>query len=167
MSKLVIGLLGVLLVLASCNEVIQDESSNAGQASASSSPATGGDQPTAGAELTMADGQRIEVLSVGKFDEQQQSLTGQIAIAGRVAEAYPERGALVLVDADNMAGCADDCCPQSKVPIKLILEEFTGTLPSADQQVVIVGEIIQQELGFELHVNEIHRDGEVIMERSA
>ena len=167
MSKLMIGLLVVLLLAAGCNEAAQEDVVAAEQSSTSSAPVKVADQATGSAELTLADGQRIEILSIGKFEEKQDSLTGRIAIAGRVAEAYPERGALVLVDAGNMDGCSDSCCPQAKVPVKLILEEFSGSLPEADQQVVIVGEISQQELGFDLRVDEIRSGDKVILERSA
>ena len=110
---------------------------------------------------------QVTVLSVGSFDEQQQSLDGWIAVEGRVAEAYPERGALILVDTGNMEGCADACCPQVQVPVKLALEDYAGTMPAFDQQVVIIGEFSRQELGYELQVSEIHSGGTVLLKRKA
>jgi hypothetical protein len=47
------------------------------------------------------------------------------------------------------------------------MEELTGVLPAKDQQVVIVGELTQLELGYELDVMEIRSGGEVLLRRGA
>lgn len=177
-------LLCCLLFAASCDNMPENDSATARQAAApngasaaaagqpvetptAESPAAAAEGALAGTQLALADGREVEVLSVGKFDQAQASVSGLVAIEGRVAEAFPDQGALVLVDVDNMAGCGDSCCPQAQVPVKVNLADYSGALPVAGQQVVVVGDIARTGLGFELTVAEIRCGGETVLERAA
>jgi len=162
----------VLLLATACN---QEEAENPATATAQVSPGTsaaaeppaqeGGDahQATGGSVLALNTGEEVNVLSVGDFDQRLKDLTGLVAIEGRVKEAYPERGALVLVDCTNMAGCTDGCCPQAEVPVRLVLENYSGTLPEADREVVVVADITVLDAGYELAVREIRQGEEVLL----
>jgi hypothetical protein len=177
MKVVFIGMLMVVLFAASCNDTVQksaNTSTSAATATAGQTPEQAPEQAAvpaaaaiqAGTQLTLASGESVEVLSVGKFDETQASLNGLVAIEGRVAEVYPERGAMVLVDVENMAGCKDGCCPQAQVPVQVNLSDFTGELPGKDAQIVVIGELHQQELGFEFAVREIRGGNEVLLKQS-
>ena len=167
-----------LVFATGCNETPQSETvaSTADKAPVASAASAGQPASTAdtldhevlaGTQLILADGREVDVLSVGKFDQAQASISGLVAIEGRVAEAFPDEGALVLVDVDNMAGCGDSCCPQAQVPVKVNLADYSGALPAAGQQVVVVGDIARTDLGFELTVAEIRCGGETVLEWTA
>jgi len=167
-------LLGIpfLALLSACNKADETPATQAESAAATAdaSPAVtasaGAAQESAAAEpqiVTLASGEQLEVISVGYFDENMKELGGLVAIAGRVKEAYPDHGALILVDCANMAGCTDGCCPQAEVPVRLELSEYTGELPPADAEVVLVGDLTVQELGYELAVREIHQGANTVL----
>jgi len=120
-------------------------------------------QSVAGSILALDSGEEVPVLSVGDFDQRLNKLDGLVAIEGRVKESYPERGALVLVDFANMAGCSDGCCPQAEVPVRLALEEYSGSLPEPDREIVVIGDISVSETGYDLAVREIRQDEEILL----
>lgn len=173
MKKYIIGMIALLLLAAGCNEAPKSEAVSqtaAAPAAAELQPAESSEAASntlAGTQLALAGGQQIEVLSVGKFDQQLSSLAGKVAIEGRVSESYPERGALILVDTANIAGCDVNCCPQAEVPVRIALEDYDGELPPADKQVVIVGDISVSETGYELAVSEIREGESVLLSRKA
>lgn len=164
-----------LLLAAACN---QDEAESPATATAQAVPGTtvaaeppaqpkqeSADvhQSSAGSILALNTGEEVTVLSVGDFDQRLKDLTGVVAIEGRVKAAYPERGALVLVDCANMAGCGDGCCPQAEVPVRLALEDYSGAMPEADREVVVIADITVLEAGYELAVREIRQGEEVLL----
>jgi len=167
-----IGLLG-LLWLASCNTRDTDNSvSDAAQAQpavnpaptpAPASEAAEGYQPLAGSILALDSGEEFAVLSVGDFDQKFKELSGLVAVEGRVKEAYPESGALVLVDCDNMAGCGDGCCPQAEVPLRLAMADYAGALPETNHEVIVIGDISVTDTGYDLAVREIRQGDEVLL----
>ncbi len=145
--------------------VTSGEAAASQPAATSEAAAEAGEQEAlAGTQLTLASGEQVEIISVAAFDQAQNSLSGRVAIEGRVAEAFPDRGAVVLVDVDNMAGCSDGCCPQAQVPVKVNLADYAGALPAAGQQVVVVGEIVRTDLGFNLQVAQIRHGSDVVLE---
>lgn len=160
--KYAIGIVVVLLLTCGCTKRAQEEGGvqESGDAAAASSSAL---VSLAGTMLDIGGGQQVEVLSVGKFDEQQKSLAGLVAIEGRVAESYPDRGALIMVDTTNMEGCAEDCCPKAQVPIKLPGEDFEGEFPVIGQQVIVIGTLTQLELGYELAIMDIRANGDILL----
>ena len=168
------GLLG-LLVLVGCNTRDADDTAADAPAQPAASPAATpepvtagaageGYQPLAGSVLALENGEEIAVLSVGDFEQNLRQLGGLVAVEGRVKEAYPERGTLVLVDCANMAGCGDGCCPQAEIPVRLALEEYTGVLPIAEHEVIVIGDLSVNDAGYDLAVREIRRGDEVLLQ---
>lgn len=165
-----------LLLLAACNvgETDSAATTGAGQRSSAGSETVkttaesaqavdSGYQPVAGSDLVLDSGEEVTVLSVGEFDQKLKELSGLIAVEGRVKEAHPELGALILVDCDNMADCGDGCCPQAELPVRMALESFAGELPTADSEVIVVGELTVNDLGYELAVREIRQGPDVLL----
>lgn len=128
-------------------------------------PSFGNDkvEELAGTSFTLDSGEEVGILSVGDFDTQLNLLDGLIAIEGRVAEVFADRGAFVLVDADRMAGCSDGCCPDVEVPVRIALEEYEGGLPEADSQIVVVGDLEVTKMGYDFAVREIRQGEEVLL----
>jgi hypothetical protein len=162
-----------LLLLVSCNTADTDRAeAEAAQAQAAkvqneqpAAPVQAGDsyEPVAGSILALDTGEEVTVLSVGDFDQRLKELSGLVAIEGRVKEAYPERGALVLVDCANMQGCGDGCCPQAEVPVRLALEEYSGSLPDADREIVVIADVTVLEAGYDLAIREIRQGGKTML----
>lgn len=125
--------------------------------------ADGTAETAAAAPITLASGEQVEIIGVGYFDENIKSLDGLVAIEGRVKESHPDRGALILIDCSVEAGCTDGCCPEAEVPVRLDLSNYTGGLPAADTEVVVVGDLTVSDLGYELAVREIRQGEETLL----
>ena len=119
--------------------------------------------PLAGTMLSLANGKEVEIISVGKFDSDLQSLDGLIALEGRVLEVYADNGRLVLVDTDPTVDCSTGCCPQAQVPVRLALQDFAGDLPAVNSEVIIVGNLSVTKMGYDLVVQEIRQAGKVVL----
>lgn len=162
-----------LVLLGACNQA--KESVDTGTRAATARPAdipamdvkSSPSEPQARTMLTLASGEEVSVLSVGEFEQKLSGLSGLVAIAGRVKEAYPERGALILVDCANMAGCGDGCCPQAEVPVRMALSEYEGSLPAVDCDVIVVGDLTVRDAGYELAVREIRQGEEILISKAA
>lgn len=174
MNRYAIAFGSLLLVMVFACDQGSAETKSPATSSAAAAPAAG--KPVAapldseqasivGTTIAIATGEEVEIISVGSFDQDYKSLSGVVAIEGRVAEVYPERGALLLVDYDRMADCESGCCPQAEVPVRLVLEEFNGELPPQDLEVVVVGDLTVKNMGYELVVNEIRHGDEVLLSR--
>jgi hypothetical protein len=166
---LLIGIPALLLLLAACNQA-DDQGATAADSTPAATTATadasGVQEPASAAPsapITLASGEKLDVISVGFFDENMRSLDGLVAIEGRVKECFTERGALILIDSSVEAGCTDGCCPEAEVPVRLDMANYTGELPAADAEVVIVGDLTVQELGYELAVREIRQGDQLIV----
>lgn len=180
MNRFTVVICSVLLVLATACDQTPVETETHSPATTAAAPAAT-DQATgqatdappaapaqaslAGTTIALADGAQVEIISVGGFDQTYKTLNGTVAIEGRVAEVFPERGAFVLVDYDRMAECQSGCCPQAEVPVRLTLAEFKGELPSAELEIIVIGELALNDLGYELTVNEIRCGSEVLLSR--
>ncbi len=122
--------------------------------------------PLAGTNLALANGVEVGIISVGKFDTDLQSLGGLIAVEGRVAEVFADKGRMLLVDTDRMKGCQDGCCPLAEVAVRLALENFEGEMPLAETEVIVVGDLTITSMGYEFAVHEIRQAGEVLLGKS-
>ena len=168
------------VLFAGCNQAEGDPAANAGaasgkapveSASSAGGPAGQSDKAPVGElaqpqPITLGSGEQVTAVSVGYFDQNMKDLSGLVAIEGKVQESHPDRGALILVDCSVEAGCTDGCCPEAVVPVRLDMANYSGELPSADAEVVIVGDLSVQELGYTLDVREIRSGSEVLLSRS-
>lgn len=127
---------------------------------------TSGYTALAGTNLSLASGEEVEIISVGKFDTDLQSLGGLIAVEGRVAEVFADKGRMLLVDTDPTKSCQDGCCPLAEVAVRLALENFEGEMPLAETEVIVVGDLTITSMGYEFAVQEIRQDGEVLLGKS-
>ena len=167
----------VMALIAGCNKaekspptIVQPEAPAATTDSAEpdSSADAGSDYTAlAGTKLSLASGDEVEIISVGKFDTDLQSLGGTIALEGRVAEVFADKGRMLLVDTDRMKACQDGCCPQAEVPVRLALENFEGKMPTAESEVIVVGDLTITNMGYEFAVQEIRQGGDVLMHSAA
>ncbi|MCB1217893.1 hypothetical protein KDL44_10895 [bacterium] len=167
-----IAILAVLLILpvAGCNKAGNQSASrsdNAAPAIADALPADGGVdagtgslpdyEPQAGHELALAGDEKVLIVSVADLDSKARDLEGLVALEGRVAESYPDKGTIILVDCDNMKGCQDGCCPQTRVPVRLskAAGEEKVSVPAVDEYVIVVADLSLTETGYNLAVREV------------
>jgi hypothetical protein len=165
-----ITLLLGLLALSACNKggsaggAVVTKAETAVVASATPAEATATVQPT---ELTLASGQTVKVIEVAALDNKPEQYAGQIAIVGKVESVLTEKEAFTLSDVKKMPGCADDCCSQSVIPMKVPQAEYQGRLPEASQEVIVVGNLTAVETGYTFDVTEVRRGEEVLLSRKA
>lgn len=116
-------------------------------------------QSQAGTELALSDDEKVLIVSVADLDEKSSEMEGLVAIEGRVAESYPDKGTIILVDCDNMKGCADGCCPQTRVPVRLSSagDGQQIAVPGVDEMVIVVADLSLTETGYNLAVRELRK----------
>ncbi|MCB1188133.1 hypothetical protein KDL29_13285 [bacterium] len=114
-------------------------------------------EPQAGHELALGDDEKVIIVSVADLDSKAKDMEGLVALEGRVAESYPDKGTIILVDCDNMKGCQDGCCPQTRVPVRLGAAEGSEqqAVPAVDEYVIVVAELSLTETGYNLAVREV------------
>ena len=114
-------------------------------------------EPQAGKELELSKDEKVLIVSVADLDSKAKDMEGLVALEGRVAESYPDKGTIILVDCDDMKGCQDGCCPQTRVPVRLsrAAGEEKVSVPAVDEYVIVVAELSLTETGYNLAVREV------------
>ncbi|MEZ5337121.1 MAG: hypothetical protein R3F46_02560 [bacterium] len=114
-------------------------------------------EPLAGKELELSKDEKVIIVSVADLDSKAKDMQGLVALEGRVAESYPDKGTIILVDCDNMKGCQDGCCPQTRVPVRLSKgsDERKVSVPGVDEYVIVVADLSLTETGYTLAVREV------------
>lgn len=111
----------------------------------------------AGKELALSDDEKVMIVSVGTLDSKASEMAGLVAFEGRVAESYPDRGTIILVDSENMEDCPDGCCPQARVPVRLSKAEGSEevSVPGVNEMIIVVADLSLTETGYNLDVREL------------
>ena len=166
----------LLLPVAGCNKGDTSQSaataqvqtpalvSSAEAASTQATPAASESdyEPLAGQELELLGDEKVLIVSVGELDAKSKDMEGLVAIEGKVAESYPDRGTIILVDVVD-SGCGDDCatCPRARVPVRLSKAdgEEKVSVPGVDEMVIVVADLSLTETGYTLNVRELRKVG--------
>lgn len=111
-------------------------------------------EPQAGKELELADGEKVVIVSVADLDAHVKDMEGLVAIEGRISESYPDKSTIILVDIAN-TGCASECCPQAKIPVRLRAEGEEGNVPGVNKEVIVIADLSLTETGYNLAVREV------------
>lgn len=99
----------------------------------------------------------LNVYSVQELSAKAGTLSGLIAIRGKVSESFPDRRAFVLVDSSQMAACEKNCCPQVSIPIRI--QDKPGLeVPGTGTRIFVVADLKNTPTGFELDVKAVEKD---------
>jgi hypothetical protein len=118
-------------------------------------------------EVKLASGQSVKVVQVAALDTNPSRFAGQVAIAGKVETVYADRGTFTLVDCAKMAGCKDNCCSKTAIPMSVPQDKFEGALPEANQEVIVIGTLTPAETGYSFDVQEVRVGAETVMKPKA
>jgi hypothetical protein len=113
--------------------------------------------------VTLASGESVPVVGVVKLDENPTAHQGQVAVIGLVETVYADRRSFTLCDATAEVGCKDGCCPASKFPASVPVEQYDGELPAASEQVTVIGELTPGKTGYSFKIHEVRKGDEVII----
>lgn len=131
-------------------------------------PGKGGEAaaPAGAAEagsIKLSDGSAVQLINVGLLDGDYKNHAGLVAIDGEVAQVFADKGTFMLkncVDASMKAsGCSKPCCGEAQIPVKVDMTKFSGVMPEAGADVVVIGDVSVTETGYTLAVREV-RSGE-------
>ena len=145
---------------APANKILASaEASSAAPESEQETPAY---ETKAGTELALSDDQKVMIISVADLDAKSADYEGLVAIEGRVSESYPDKASFILVDCDNMQGCKDGCCPQTRVPVRIAQAEGQPeiTVPVVDEMVIVIAQLSLTETGYALAVQDVRKVGQ-------
>jgi len=119
----------------------------------------------AGSTLTLPGGERVPVVSIMQLDADPGAYRGLIALAGRVMLSDPARSQFVLLDASmgpsKRASCGGDCM----LPLTVALEQYEGSLPVANADVVVLVDVSQAGQETRLEVREVRQGDKVILKK--
>lgn len=178
-TRLALGVALVgLITLAACNKAVAPESSTATTSSAASAPAASAPPETAApaevkapSSLVLADGTKVQVVTASVLDGDPKAYTGLVAITGEVSQVFAEKGTFMLKDCPKDADCKTEdncsCCSKAEVPVRLVLSEYTGNMPQAQQEVVVIAEVSPTGTGYTLAVREVRLGEKAILTRKA
>ncbi len=127
----------------------------------------------AGAEeagtIKLADGSAVQVINVGLLDGDYRNHSGVVAIDGEVAQVFADKGTFMLkncVDEGMKAdGCTKPCCAEAQIPVKLDMSLYSGQLPAAGSDVLVIGNVAVTETGYTLTVQEVRSGEKTILSR--
>ena len=119
------------------------------------------------ATVELASGETVPVVGVVKLDQEPTAYKGQVAVIGTVETVVADKHAFTLCDAGAEVGCKDGCCPASKFPVKVPVEEFDGKLPEVNQQVTVIGVLTPGETGYSFAVQEVRVGDETTIKPKA
>ncbi len=147
-----------LLVVCSCSQQDSDKPS-----AEAAEPEAAKYTPIAGSDIAIGGDTHVTVISVGDFDANIKSLTGLVAVEGRVSESVAEMNTFILVDCSKEAGCESNCCPLATVPIRLTAGNYTGDLPRKGESVIVIGDLTVTETGYQFGVIEVRRGSRTLL----
>lgn len=128
--------------------------------------AKAGTEAAAPAAEKTADGIRLVDATV--LDGAPARYAGRIAIHGKVGEVMSDKGMFTLVDLKQMPGCKDGCCPSTNIPLRVPSSDFSGSLPKAEQEVIVVGNLSTTPTGgYQIAVDEVRVGDKAIMKKGA
>lgn len=114
-------------------------------------------------EAVIEDG--VPVVAVDRLLRGPADHAGRLAVQGVVVRSIPERGALVLVSADEFKSCGLNACTHAAMPVRIEPGNFEGTLPQPGLFVTMIGDFEAAERGFAFELLEIHHEGGVVLAR--
>lgn len=97
-------------------------------------------------------------VAVNDFLKNPRDHAGPVVLAGRVSQAFPDRGAFVIVDAREAASCCETGCAENSVPVRVDRGSFTGIIPQVGEHVRVVGTVFTEDVGYRLTVQEVIQD---------